>query len=66
MHFEITGIVSWILNICLLTTLAVIIITGTWFVFNYILWEFIVGPCLRMLRLYKIFIHFVMYRKRYI
>ena len=60
-----SGGLSWILNFCVLVTVASILITGTWIILNYFVWDILVVRALKFLNLYKIFVHFIIYRKRY-
>lgn len=65
MEVTLSGSLSWILNLCVLVTTASIIILGTWLLFNYLVWEILVKHSLRFLKLYKVFVHFIFYRKRF-
>jgi hypothetical protein len=65
MNIELVGILKWIFTICVTATSVVIIITGTWIICNYIIWEVIIRSGLKFLKLYKVFVHFIYYRKRF-
>lgn len=65
MNTELSGSLSWVFNICVLGTSVIIILLGTWCVLNYFIWEILVRWAMQYLKLYKIFVHFIMYRRRY-
>jgi hypothetical protein len=65
MNTELTGILAWVFNICVLVTSIAIILTGTWCILNFVVWEVLLRWALNFLKLYKVFVHFIMYRKRY-
>ena len=65
MEVTLTGSLSWILNFCALVTIGSIIILGTWVILNYFVWEVLVRRSLKYLKLYKVFVHFIFYRRRF-
>jgi len=60
-----TGSLAWVFNLCVLITSAAVVLIGTWVVWEWFIWEVLIKSLLKSLRLYKIFVHFLMYRKRY-
>jgi hypothetical protein len=62
---NLTGGVALIFNICVLLTASVIILLGTWCIFNFFIWEVLLKWSFRFLKMYKLFVHFLIYRKRY-
>lgn len=60
-----TGALSWIFNICVLGTSGAIIILGTWAIMNRLIWEILVKQALIYLKLYKSFVRFLFYQKRF-
>ena len=65
MNTELSGLLAWVFNICVLVTSIAIILTGTWCILNFVVWEVLLRWALNFLKLYKVFVHFIMYRKRY-
>lgn len=65
MEVTLTGSLSWIFNFCVLLTAGSIIILGTWIILNHFVWEVLVRYSLKLLRLYKTFVLFIYYRKRF-
>ncbi|MEO5991407.1 MAG: hypothetical protein ABIP68_07190 [Ferruginibacter sp.] len=66
MEIELSGILKWVFSVFITATGVTIIIAGAWNLFNYLLWELLIKTALRYLKMYKLFIHFLMYRKRYL
>lgn len=66
MEVHLTGALSWVFNICVLVTAISIMLAGTWCIINFILWEILIRWSLLYLKHYKLFVHFIMYRKRYL
>ena len=66
MTVELTGILGWVFNFCVLVVIISILLTGTWCILNWFVWNVLVQYSLRYLRLYGTFLHFLKYHKRYL
>ena len=65
MEVTLTGSLSWVFNFCVLATSITIILLGTWIILNHLIWDILIKRALSFLNLYKLFVHFLMYRERY-
>ncbi len=62
---ELHGALGWIAGFCVLFTTMAIILTGTWIVFQYLIWEILVKKIMQMFGIHKMFIQFIFYYRQF-
>lgn len=66
MQIILLGSLSWIFSIFVSGISIIIVILGAWIIINYFIWDILIRYSFKWLKVYKVFVHFIFYRKRYL
>lgn len=62
---ELTGIPGQIASFVIIWTAFAAVLLGVWIIWEYILWQYMISGLLKRLKLYKIFIQFILHRREF-